>query len=99
MLSLCAGILRGYRIYYSKMEGTAPGPVLEREPRITLNTTDKAKLAGLQPHAKYRVTIKATTRVGEGMPYYTECDTNPQVKKDDLLIRYLRRFRSQLTSF
>ena len=40
------------------------------------DTTGKAKLAGLKPHSKYRVTIKATTRAGEGMPYYTECDTN-----------------------
>jgi len=51
---------------------------LEREPRIFNNRTDKAKLAGLEPHSKYRVTIKATTGQGEGLGYYTECDTNPQ---------------------
>ena len=42
------------------------------------NRTDKAKLAGLRPYSKYRVTIHATTSAGEGMPYYTECDTNAQ---------------------
>ena len=26
----------------------------------------------------FQVTIKATTLAGEGMPYYTECDTNRQ---------------------
>ena len=72
------GILTGYRIYYSKVTGTNIGPELEREPRIFNNRTDKAKLAGLEPHSKYRVTIKATTQPGEGLAYYTECDTNPQ---------------------
>jgi len=75
------GILTGYRIYYSKVVGTNIGPVLEREPRIYNNRTDKAKLAGLEPHSKYRVTIKATTNAGEGLAYYTECDTNPQAKE------------------
>merc|ERR1719415_222634 len=47
---------------------------------ISLNRTDKAKLAGLEPHSKYRVTIKATTAKGPGLGYYTECDTNPQAQ-------------------
>merc|ERR1719507_1708418 len=72
------GQLTGYRIYYQEVDGTNLGALLEREPRIMRNRTDKAKLAGLRPHAKYRVTIKALTLAGEGMPYYTECDTNPQ---------------------
>merc|ERR1719384_1371756 len=75
------GVLTGYRIYYSKVVGTNIGPELEREPRITNNRTDKAKLAGLEPHSKYRVTIKATTDAGEGLGYYTECNTNPQASK------------------
>lgn len=70
------GILSGYRIYYQKVEGTKLGPLLERKPRIMNVRADKAKLAGLKAHSKYRVTIRATTKVGEGMPYYTECDTN-----------------------
>jgi len=72
------GILTGYRIYYEKVTGGDIGPQREREPRISNNRTDKAKLAGLQPHSKYRVTIKATTMAGEGLGYYTDCDTNPQ---------------------
>ena len=72
------GILNGYRIYYQEVDGTKLGPVLERQPRIFNARSDKAKLAGLRPHSKYRVTIKATTSAGEGMPYYTECDTNRQ---------------------
>ena len=72
------GILKGYRIYYQEVQGTKLGPLLERKPRIMDAKTDKAKLAGLKPHSKYRVTVKATTTPGEGMPYYTECDTNPQ---------------------
>ncbi len=72
------GILTGYRIYYQEVEGTRLGPLLEREPRIMKKNIDKAKLAGLRPHSKYRVTIRATTSAGEGMSYYTECDTNPQ---------------------
>jgi len=75
------GVLTGYRIYYSKVTGTHIGPELEREPRIFNNRTDKAKLAGLEAHSKYRVTIKATTRAGEGLGYYTECDTNPQARE------------------
>jgi len=75
------GVLSGYRIYYSKVTGTHIGPELEREPRIFNNVTDKAKLAGLEPHSKYRVTVKATTGAGEGLGYYTECDTNPQARQ------------------
>ncbi len=71
------GILTGYRIYYQTVtEGSELGPIQEREPRIMKDTTGRAKLAGLRAHSKYRVTIKATTSAGEGMPYYTECDTN-----------------------
>ena len=72
------GILDGYRIYYAEVQGNNLGPLLEREPSIRNNFTSRAKLAGLRPHSKYRVTIRATTVAGEGMPYYTECNTNPQ---------------------
>jgi len=70
------GILNGYRIYYQQVDGTKLGPLLERKPRINDAKTDKAKIAGLKPYQKYRITIKATTGPGEGMPYYTECETN-----------------------
>ena len=72
------GKLKGYRIYYQEVVGTKLGPLLERKPRINDPKTDKAKIAGLKPHSKYRITVKATTTPGEGMPYYTECETNPQ---------------------
>ena len=73
-------VLTGYRIYYSKVTGTQLGPEMERLPRIFNNMTVKAKLAGLEPESKYRVTIKATSRAGEGRGYFTECDTNPQAR-------------------
>ena len=50
---------------------------------------EKAKLAGLKPHSKYRVTIKATTKPGEGHPYYTDCDTNPLATKPPSEPRYV----------
>ena len=82
------GILTGYRIYYAKVTGTQVGAVLEREPNIRSNVTTKAKLAGLEPHSKYRVTIRATTQAGEGMPYYTDCDTNPQAEVPPSMPRF-----------
>merc|ERR1711974_468312 len=72
------GLLAGFRIYYQEVDGTNLGAILERQPRISNPNMTMAKLAGLRPHSKYRVTIKATTSRGEGMPYYTECDTNRQ---------------------
>ena len=61
------GILTGYRIYSQQVtEGSELGPIQERQPRIMKDTTGRAKLAGLKPHSKYRVTIKATTNAGEG---------------------------------
>lgn len=86
------GVLSGYRIYYSKVTGTHIGPELEREPRIFNNITDKAKLAGLEPHSKYRVTVKATTGAGEGLGYYTECDTNPQVSSFIMIVVRIKTF-------
>ena len=49
------GKLTGFRIYYQEVDGTQLGPVLERQPRIINPQSDKAKLAGLRPHSKYRV--------------------------------------------
>ena len=51
------GKLTGFRIYYQEVDGTQLGPVLERQPRIINPQSDKAKLAGLRPHSKYRVRI------------------------------------------
>ena len=65
------GVLTGYRIYYQEVTGESElGSLKERHPKVK-DSAGKAKLAGLNPHSKYRVTIKATTRAGEGIPYYT----------------------------
>ena len=74
------GILNGYRIYYQEVEGSKLGPLLERKPRIVNGRADKAKLSGLKPGSKYRVTIRATTKAGEGVAHYTECET-PQASQ------------------
>jgi len=46
--------------------------------RRLLERTEKAKLAGLRSHSKYRIIVRATTAQGEGMMNYVECNTNPQ---------------------
>lgn len=52
--------------------------MLERQPPITDPRETRAKLAGLTPNTKYRVIIHATTKVGQGDPYYIEVRTNEQ---------------------
>lgn len=69
------GILTGYKIYYQEVKGTALGQLLEREPHITDPRQTQAKLAGLKPNTKYRVTVRATTRAGEGEEYFVEQKT------------------------
>lgn len=60
------GNLRGYKIFYEKVEGTKIGPQIEREPPIRDPLQTRAKLAGLEPNTKYRLHIRATTIAGEG---------------------------------
>ncbi|XP_067118775.1 LOW QUALITY PROTEIN: neuroglian-like [Centruroides vittatus] len=72
------GNLTGYRIYYEEVHGTALGPKIERKPPITMPIETRAKLAGLKPNTKYRITIYATTKVGQGMPYFIELKTNKE---------------------
>ncbi|KAK4016086.1 neuroglian isoform X3 [Daphnia magna] len=69
------GNLRGYKIFYEKVEGTKIGPQIEREPPIRDPTQTRAKLAGLEPNTKYRLHIKAMTIAGEGDDYYIERST------------------------
>lgn len=69
------GNLNGYKIYYQEVKGTSVGPILEREPHITDPRQNRAKLAGLKPNTKYRLTIRATTRAGEGEEYFIEQKT------------------------
>ncbi|CAG0896608.1 unnamed protein product, partial [Cyprideis torosa] len=53
------GPLTGYRIYYQKLTGTSLGPKMERVPAITDYKMTRAKLAGLEPGTKYRITVTA----------------------------------------
>ena len=86
------GVLTGYRIYFQEVTGESElGLKEERSPQIGKDK-EKAKLAGLKPHSKYRVTIKATTKPGEGHPYYTDCDTNPLATKPPSEPRYFITF-------
>jgi len=60
------GILKGYRIYYQRVELTEVGILMERIPAIIDPEVSKAKLAGLEPGTKYRVHIRAYTEPGLG---------------------------------
>lgn len=70
------GLLVGYEIYYEEVAGTELKGKSKRRPSIDDPTETKAKLAGLKSNSKYRVTIHAKTRVGEGAPYFIEATTN-----------------------
>lgn len=63
------GVLTGYRIYYEVVNGTSLGPLLERKPHISDPEASNAKLATLARDTKYRIHIRATTKVGEGNEY------------------------------
>lgn len=66
------GQITGYKIYYQTVKGTKVGPLLERDHHIPGSKLTHAKLAGLEPGTMYRVTVKATTRAGEGEGYFVE---------------------------
>lgn len=70
------GILVGYEIYYEEVVGTELKEKIKRRPSIDDPLETKAKLAGLKSNSKYRITIVAKTRVGEGAPYFIEASTN-----------------------
>jgi neuronal cell adhesion protein len=62
------GILTGYRISFQLVNGSRIGNEMERHPQITDPESTSAKLASLIPEAKYRISIRATTRAGSGEP-------------------------------
>lgn len=70
------GILIGYEIYYEEVVGTEVKERVKRRPSIDDPLETRAKLAGLKSNSKYRITIVAKTRVGEGAPYFIEASTN-----------------------
>lgn len=73
------GILTGYNIYYAIVESSMKvGPTEPRKPQITDPNRKRAKLAGLQPGTKYRISISATTQVGESKRLYIERQTRPE---------------------
>lgn len=60
------GILTGYKVQYQEMNDLTLGPLLDRTPQISDPRTTRAKLAGLKPSTKYRITVRALTEAGEG---------------------------------
>uniref|UniRef100_A0A6G1SAQ6 Neuroglian n=1 Tax=Aceria tosichella TaxID=561515 RepID=A0A6G1SAQ6_9ACAR len=70
------GRLIGYEIYYEEVSGTELKERVKRRPSIDDPLETKAKLANLKPNTKYRITIVAKTKVGEGAPYFIEATTN-----------------------
>ncbi|KAI4487248.1 hypothetical protein M0804_005397 [Polistes exclamans] len=76
------GILTGYRIYYRVVNGTRLESLLERKPHISDPKATSAKLAALAPDTKYRVHIRATTKVGEGNDYFIEKRTRTSQRPD-----------------
>ena len=75
------GILNGFRIFYEKVVGTQLESKLERS-KIEDPLATNAKLAGLMPQTKYRVTIHATTSKGLGEPFYIELSTKSEESAD-----------------
>lgn len=60
------GKLTGYKVYYEEVRGTFVGEKLTYEPQISDPRITSMKIAGFRPNTKYRLTIAATTKAGEG---------------------------------
>lgn len=60
------GKLRGYRVYYSEVNGTELKERQERVPMIQDPDAKQAKLAGLKANTKYRIAIQGFTSEGLG---------------------------------
>ena len=59
--------------------------MIERDPYISDIRATTARLVGLDPSTKYRVTIRATTLAGIGIPYFIEVSTGDSIAKGELL--------------
>ncbi|KAH8344677.1 hypothetical protein KR067_003077 [Drosophila pandora] len=66
------GKLTGYKIYYEEVQGSYVGERREYDPHITDPRVTRMKMAGLKPNSKYRISITATTKMGEGSEHYIE---------------------------
>lgn len=87
------GVLTGYHIYYEEVKNMDLGPKRERHPPLRDPLESRAKLAGLKPNTKYRITIQAATRQGQGEEYYIEVATADESERvpdvPDFLWTYL----------
>ncbi|KAM7349143.1 neuroglian isoform 1-T6 [Cochliomyia hominivorax] len=72
------GKLTGYRVYYEEVKGSYVGERREYDPHITDPNVTSMKMAGLKPNTKYRISIAATTKVGEGSEHFIEKRTLPE---------------------
>uniref|UniRef100_A0ABD2WQQ1 Neuroglian n=1 Tax=Trichogramma kaykai TaxID=54128 RepID=A0ABD2WQQ1_9HYME len=77
------GILTGYKITYQIVNGSKIGNEIERRPPITDPEATNAKLSGLMPETKYRISIRGTTRAGSGEAFFVEKRT-PASRKPDV---------------
>ncbi|EDW51334.1 GM21680 [Drosophila sechellia] len=66
------GKLTGYKIYYEEVKESYVGERREYDPHITDPRVTRMKMAGLKPNSKYRISITATTKMGEGSEHYIE---------------------------
>ncbi|XP_036318841.1 neuroglian isoform X1 [Rhagoletis pomonella] len=72
------GKLTGYKIYYEEVKGSYVSERRELEPHITDPRQTSTKMAGLHPNTKYRISITATTKMGEGSEHFIEKRTLPE---------------------
>ncbi|XP_037936247.1 neuroglian isoform X2 [Teleopsis dalmanni] len=66
------GKLTGYKIYYEEVKGSYVGERREHDPHITDPRITRMKMAGVKPNTKYRISITATTKMGEGTEHFIE---------------------------
>ncbi|XP_055914069.1 neuroglian-like [Eupeodes corollae] len=69
------GRLTGYRVYYEEIRGSYVGDRQEMHGRINDPEVTIARLGLLRPDTKYRISVSATTNMGEGREYFIEKKT------------------------
>ena len=68
------GELIGYSVYYEETKGTRIESRVEKKPRPNESQT-RIKLGNLKPDTKYRISVYALTRAGEGEVNFIERKT------------------------
>ncbi|XP_068158953.1 neuroglian isoform X1 [Drosophila tropicalis] len=66
------GKLTGYKIYHEEVKGSYVSERQEYRKVIDDPRTTQTKIVGFKPNTKYRITIVATTKMGEGAINYIE---------------------------